>query len=112
MTVESSKEIKKNQEKSIKQKKKRNFVLISYLISCIGFAFAIIICSINGGQLDYDITRTIDNAHELDGLGAFMAPDFWTKEFWISGNIGQLPAFVLCIVGLLLLILSATQLRK
>nr|MDO8115813.1 phosphatase PAP2 family protein [Candidatus Sigynarchaeota archaeon] len=111
-TRESSKMSQKQQGKAHQGTNKHRPVLITYLISCIGFAIGIIVCSINGGALDYEITRAIDNIPELDGLGAFMAPDFWTGEFWTSGNIGQMPALALCAVGLLFLVMSALEMSK
>ncbi len=107
-----TKTIKKHQGKAHQETNKHRPVLIAYLISCIGFVIGIIVCSINGGALDYEITKAIDNIPELDGLGAFMDPDFWTGEFWTSGNVGQMPALVMCIVGAFFLVISALEMGK
>jgi membrane-associated phospholipid phosphatase len=101
---------KKTPKKTKKVSKKVNGILISWVIALAIFIVGVIICSIDGGIYDYQITKAIADAPELEPLGAFMKPspfwglfenfdeiDQWVQETWASGNIGQLFTEVLIV---------------
>ena len=98
--------------KTKKASKKVNGILISWVIALAAFIVGVIICSLDGGIYDYQITKAIAEAPELERLGAFMDPspfwglfehldemDQWVQETWASGNIGQIFTEVLIVIA-------------
>ncbi len=88
------------------KKGKVSGVVISYIIVLIVFVIGVVICSIDGGNVDKEITMFFSNLgqNELnpDGspnvwfqLGNFFAPEIDDSEFWTNpSRMGQMISYV------------------
>nr|MDO8118808.1 hypothetical protein [Candidatus Sigynarchaeota archaeon] len=127
------KQPKKQQRKAVSpqpstKKKKISWVFLSYLIAAACFVVGIIICSVDGGQLDRQISNAIAANPDLDPIGDFMNPspffglfealfeddinlaiNDWLNETWASGNIGQLVSEVYLVFAFILLLVVLSQ---
>ncbi|MBN2151665.1 MAG: phosphatase PAP2 family protein [Candidatus Lokiarchaeota archaeon] len=95
------------------RKRKVSGVLVTYIIVLAVFVVGVIVCSIDGGSLDLQITKFFsDLGHKKplnpDGspnfwyqLGTFFDPDLTEEEFWTQGLMGQMISYVVIIIAIL-----------
>ncbi len=92
------------------KKAKMSGVAWSFLIALFAFAIFLVLCIINNGAINDQITSSIKDNPELDALGAFFVPFLifdYTFKFsgWASGAIGSLFGELAIVIGAILVII-------
>ncbi|NMC04470.1 MAG: phosphatase PAP2 family protein [Candidatus Lokiarchaeota archaeon] len=115
---------KKNARKTMEdgsKQRKMSGVALSYIIVLVAFAIGIIVCSVDGGSFDLQITKFFSdlglNETNPDSsvnfwhqLGKFFDPDIIEGEAWDNLWIGQLFSTIVIVIAAGLIIIPAIQL--
>ncbi len=101
---------KKPGKAAIGKKAKVSGVALSFVIALIAFAIFLVLCLIQDGAINDQITSSFKDNIELDAIGTFFVPFLifdYTFMFsgWASGAIGSLFGELAIIIGAILVII-------